>query len=220
MGFYVKAKGNNIEPVKEGIHQAICVGVFDVGTHYYEAFGNRTHKAVFTWELPEQRIIMNKDNELVELPRVISKTYTATVHEKSVLHKDLKGWRNRAFTEKELSQFDLFSMLGKNCMLQIIHETNNNKTYAKITSILPLFEGKKPLRPESALMFYDFQKHGKNIPAGLPSWIVEFIEASDEYKKLGKAQEQPETEELAPGETASGDIAEEDVPDLFEEVLA
>ena len=41
----VKAQGeSNIDPVPEGLHPAVCVGIFDVGTIYEERFEKASHK--------------------------------------------------------------------------------------------------------------------------------------------------------------------------------
>jgi len=216
MAIIAKATGSSIEPVKEGIHHAVCVGVYDVGTHFYEAFGTSTHKAVVTWELPEERITVKKDRESLDLPRVISKTYTLTLHEKSTLYKDLCGWRNKTFNEKESQAFHLESMLGKNCMLQIIHHLSGGKTFAKIEAVLPLYKGMKPVAPDSEVLSYSFDVDGEDIPEGVPKWIAEMIRKSEEYARLGE-EDGPEMEvkdEPAPWEVVEEDSvkSEETVP--------
>lgn len=216
MAIIAKATGSSIEPVKEGIHHAVCVGVFDSGTHFFEAFGTSTHKVILTWEIPEERITVKKDGESLDRPRVISKTYTLTLHEKSTLYKDLCGWRNKTFTEKELQAFHLETLLGKNCMLQVLHHVSGGKTFAKVEAVLPLYKGMKPVAPEGEVLSYSFDVNGEDIPEGVPKWIADMIQKSEEYARLGE-EDVPDVavkDDPAPWEVADGSPAqaEEEVP--------
>jgi len=105
------------------MHKAICYGVYDLGTQFNETFGNKNHKVLLQWELPEARIDIQKDGEDLNLPRAQSKIYTLSLHEKANLRKDLESWRGKSFTATELEGFDLKNLLGVDCQLQVIHKT-------------------------------------------------------------------------------------------------
>ena len=140
MGLTAKDKGNgkDFEPIPEGMHHAICYGLYDLGTQYNERFGKSAHKVLIQWELPNQRIEIEKDNETLDLPRATSKIYTLSLHEKSNLKKDLASWRGKSFTPEELEGFDLRAILGINCTLQIIHNKKDGNTYSNVATIVPI----------------------------------------------------------------------------------
>lgn len=176
--------GQSFDPVSEGMHHGICYGVIDLGTHYNERFGNRAHKIVIIWELPEQRIDIDQDGKTVNLPRVMSKQYTLSLHEKAILRKHLQSWRSKAFTPEELEGFDITKLFKVNCNLQVIHNKKNDKVYANIETITPLPKGQPSQAPENDILFFSFEDD-VDIPEKTPNWIKDIIRASDEWQ--GKA---------------------------------
>jgi len=173
--------GTDYDPVALGVHQAICYGIYDLGTQYQERFGKSTHKVLFQWELPEERINIERDDKMVNLPRAISKQYTCSLHEKSNLRKDLQSWRGVAFTTKQLEGFDLKTVLGANCSLQVLHNTREDgRIFANVAAIIPLMKNMKKREPENPLRFFSFEDQ-TNIPEGTPDWIVDIIKAADEW---------------------------------------
>jgi hypothetical protein len=62
MGLVAKDKGGKgFDPVPEGTHNAVCYALIDLGTHLDEKFGNRNHKLVIIFEIPTERIEIEKD---------------------------------------------------------------------------------------------------------------------------------------------------------------
>ena len=64
--------------------------------------------------------------------------------EKANLRKDLESWRGKAFTDDEAKAFDVTNLMGKACMINIIHEAAKNdptKIYANISSGNPGSQG-------------------------------------------------------------------------------
>jgi len=182
MGLIAKENGGgNFDPVPEGVHLATCYSIFDLGTHFDEKFGKSAHSIVICWELPQERIDVEKDGERMNLPRAISKKYTLSLNEKANLRRDLQTWRGRAFTPEELAGFDLAKVLGKSCQLQVIHTVKGEKTYSNIAAIMTLPKGSTPPPIENPQRFYSINDNGENIPDGTPEWIKEIIRASDEW---------------------------------------
>ena len=206
MGLVASDKGGKgFDPVAEGVHNAVCFWVYDLGTHLDEKFGNRNHSCLIGWEIPGERIDIEKDGVKKNLPRAISKKYTLSLNEKANLRKDLQTWRGRVFTEKELEGFDIKNLLGKSCMIQVIHNKKGDKTYANIAAIMPLMKGVAPLTPENPTKFYSIEDNLDVIPADTPQWVMDIIRTSDEWQSF-----QPATEA---GTTASSSVSEnDDVP--------
>ena len=184
MGLIAKETGNggggNYEPIEAGMHQAVCYGIIDLGTHYDETYKKSNHKIMIQWEFPELRIDITRDGQTVNVPRITSKRYTLSLHEKAGLRKDLESWRGRAFTAEELRGFDVHNLLGVNCLLNIVHQTKDGKTYANISSIVPLMKGQVKIPAETPLTFFSLTD-GDDIPRGLHERVVELIMASEEW---------------------------------------
>lgn len=155
----------------EGVHHAICIWIYDLGTQYSSKWDKYSHRVLITWELPNE--ILEGDNR----PMVISKEYTLSLHSKSQLRKDLEAWRGRAFTAEELKGFELSKLLGANCQLQVIHATTESNTYANIASIMSLPKGSQALKPFNSTIIYEM---GQGIPDNTPEWIIKKIEGSKE----------------------------------------
>jgi hypothetical protein len=185
MGLIAKDPGGNgYDPVEPGVFQAVCYGIYDLGTQYSERWNKSAHRVLITWEIPEQRIEVEKDGKKLNLPRAISKEYTLSLHAKAGLKKDLESWRGRTFTKEELAGFDLSGILKANCMIQVLHTTRDDKTYANVSGIMPLMKGVKRKDPENKPVLFDLSDDGM-IPDGTPKWVAEKIMAAKEWKGEG-----------------------------------
>jgi len=192
MGLIATDKGGgDFDPITQGMHHAVCYGLFDLGTQFMETFGKWGHKVLLCWEIPEERIQIEKDGKKLDLPRATSKEYTLSLGIKANLRKDLETWRGRAFTADELSGFDVKNILGKNCLIQIIHQQKGDKVYANVASITPLMKGVASKQPENPIKYFAFGDMTE-IPEGTPEWIVKKIQASKEWKALNANPSHPD----------------------------
>ena len=194
--------------VNEGVHLAVCIGIFDLGTQYSKAYDVMSRKVLFMWEISDERI----EVEGKDLPMAMSKRYTNSLHKKAQLRKDLESWRGKAFTLDELETgYELKDMLGKSCQLQVVHnKSDDGKVYANIAGIMALPKGVKSAEPENPLKFFSIED-GKAFPKDMPNWIKSIIEESEEYKEEAHPTEEepPITEEEEP--------TDEEVKKVFEE---
>jgi hypothetical protein len=182
MGLVAKDPGGtNYEPVPEGVFQAVCYGIYDLGTQYSEKWNKSARRVLITWETPENRIELEKNGRTVNLPRAISKEYTLSLHQKAQLKKDLENWRGRTFSKEELAGFDLQSILEANCMLQILHVKKDDKTYANVAAIMPLMKQVKKLKPENPVKFFSFEDTNPMIPEDTPEWVMNKIQDAKEW---------------------------------------
>lgn len=115
------------EPHPEGITQAVCVDVHDLGMQKTK-YGEK-HKCNIRFETPA------RDSKGAPIwPRTWP--YSVSLSEKSNLRKDLEKWRGRAFSPQELASFDLESLIGAPAMLNIVHNTADDGTvYSNINGI-------------------------------------------------------------------------------------
>ena len=128
-------EGRDFAPAPEGLHQAICVDVVDIGILKVVWAGKtkEQHKVRLVWQIDEPMA----DGR----PFLVMKRYTLSLHEKANLRKELESWRGRRFTDEELQGFDLEKLIGANAQLNVQHTTKEDKTYANVVSIVPLGKG-------------------------------------------------------------------------------
>ena len=204
MGLTARDKGGGATypPVEEGLHGAIAYAVYDLGHQYNEHFGSTAHKCRIFWELPDERIQIERDGEKKDLPRAISKEYTVSLNEKANLRKDLESWRGKSFTEEELAGFDITKLLGVNCTLQILHKKKGEKRYPNVVAVVPLMKGTSKRKPENPTRYFSFEEHQDQIPEGTPEWIIDMIKASNEWEDLHQGKN---TEEIPYSDTPPPD---------------
>lgn len=125
-------EGGNFDPVPPGTHLAVCTRVIDLGTQRstYQGESKSAHKVMITWELPDEKMSDGR-------PFTISKRYTWSTHEKATLRKDLEAWRGAAFRNGDFGPggFDIRNIIGKACILSVVHTVRDGKTYSNIASV-------------------------------------------------------------------------------------
>lgn len=128
MSLVIKEKENEYPIPEEGIFDAVCVDVVDIGK--VETPWGPKEKVTIMFELDAQDEEGNR--------YVVGKRYTKSLNEKSNLRGDLSRWRNRKFKPRELSSgFDLEALNGVSAIVYISHNQTEKRTYANIESILP-----------------------------------------------------------------------------------
>ena len=172
MGTTAKAGGGDFPKAPIGTHVARCYQVIDLGHQKITWQGKEKWqpKIMFTWELC---------NELMEdgRPFAVSNRYTLSLAESSMLRPVLEGWRGKPFSEDELNGFDVKNVLGAYCMLGVVHNSNDGKTYANVSAVLPLPKGMaKPVAINKDLCF-DIDKDDVSV---LPDWLQATVKKSRE----------------------------------------
>lgn len=135
MGVVVSA-GKAFTPAPAGVHPGVCCDVVDLGmvTSQWEGKKTTKHKVRVVWQIGEIHPETQK-------PFIVSKRYTASLHEKAALRKDLQSWRGRPFTNEELKAFDLDAVVGANALLNIVQVEKDGSTYANVDAIMPVPKG-------------------------------------------------------------------------------
>lgn len=185
--------GTKYPPIEPDSYPAICYAIIDIGTQYNQMFDNSSQKVILMWELPTERIEVEKDGIVQNLPRAISAKYTLSLSDKANLRKVLESWRGKTFTEEELNGFNLRNVLGAKCMLTVVNEQKQNgDTFSKVGAVVKLpkmFAENIPAKAENPLvMFSTADPQFLTKMKTLPEWIQKQIQESEEYKAaaLGK----------------------------------
>lgn len=174
--------GTTFEQAPTGSHAARCIAIIDLGTQKNVYEGETSHKrqVIIRWELCNE---LMKGGENDGKPFTVSKFYTASLHEKAGLRKDLASWRTRDFTPEELKGFDLKNILGKPCMLAV---GMSEKGKAKVTSVMAPMKGMT--FPDQINPSFHFSLSADEFKAvdfeALSKGFKEMVMASPEYGAL------------------------------------
>lgn len=135
--------GTSYTPHPEGQYPAVCVDVQDLGWETSEKYGKTQYKirlVFFCGQWTEEKEV-EIDGQRVrkKFPMTVSKKFTASLHEKSVLRPFAKSWRGSDFTPDELKNgFDFEKMYKAPALIQVGHYQYEGETYAGIDSIMRL----------------------------------------------------------------------------------
>ena len=182
MSLYVSAaSGGNFEPrkpIEAGAYAAVCDMVVDVGVQPSPG-GQFAPKrtVVLRFQIPEIRVEITKDGETKSLPAVISRTVGLSLNEKSTLYALLTSWRGKAFTPEELKKFDLGKIAGKPAFINVTHSVKGDRTYANLTSIMPLPKAIPAPVMEGEALVYSTDAPDPAIFLQLPTWMQDKIAA-------------------------------------------
>lgn len=147
--------------------------VADLGTQdtTFKGTPKKAHKILLQWELAETM----EDGR----PFAISSRYTLSLFDQAILRQHLESWRGKSFTEEELAGFDVKNVLGKYCLLSIVHNKEGDKTYANVKGIMPVPKGMDKPAAVNADVYFDIDTGDLAV---LPEWVQNVVKKSDEYR--------------------------------------
>lgn len=178
--------GAAFTPCPAGSYLARCVRLVDLGTQSsdYQGETKTARKVLLAFEILDDETRRDDGS-----PFALSKRYTASLHEKSALRKDLASWRGRDFTPEELKGFDLANVLGKDCFISVVEQSKpDGRVFSNLASIMKPPKGMRP--PEGTcnepLLHWDMAAPDWTVFAQLHPKLQQQIEASPEFKALKK----------------------------------
>jgi hypothetical protein len=183
--------GGNFKRVPAGSHIARCFSVADLGTQTTSGqYGVTTNRKIrLAWEIfgeDENNEPLTIDVDGVAMPMTINKTYTLSLGEKASLRKDLSAWRGRDFTEEELKGFNVTSVLGIYCMLNVTVSDSNGKTYSNVAGISPLHKSMAKPDPVHKNQVFDLDNVDLDIFHSFHEKLQEYIKQSPEWGAFAK----------------------------------
>lgn len=176
--------GSDFEPIAAGTYAARCYSMVHIGTitEDYEGKPKTQNKIRLAWELPTEMKEFKEGEG--EKPFFVSKDFTLSMHEKSSLRKYLEAWRGKAFTDDEAKSFDVTRLLGKECLVSIIHEVKKDKTYAKIASVSTLPKGMVCPAQINETFEFSWAEFDQQKFDSLPEWLQTKMKTSKEYAEM------------------------------------
>ena len=199
MSLTVSEGAGSFELPPAGTYPARCYRIIDMGSQETDFNGEHKlqKKMLLQWELlGDERMADGR-------PYTVSKRYTASLHEKAQLRRDLESWRGRPFTAEELRSFELPKILGAHCLLSLIHIEKAGRTYCNLSAVMALPKGMP--RPEGVneLLTLDLDRFDPAEFAKLSEGLQATIRKAPEFARVSGQAAQP---------AAAGDFADlEDV---------
>lgn len=180
MSLFVSSSGGGNyperKPIEAGAYAAVCDMIVDLGVQPSPGGQYAPKRTVLLrFQIPEVRVEFTKDGETRSLPAVISRTVGLSLNEKSTLYGLLTSWRGRAFTQDELKQFDLGKVAGKPAFVNVTHSVKGDRTYANLTSIMPLPKSMTAPALEGEALVYSTDAPNPEVFDKLPSWVQDKI---------------------------------------------
>lgn len=177
MGLKAKDTGGG-EPrelVPAGNYLGRVCGVYDIGTQAGGMYDPK-HQIVVTWELHKRKgPARNGKGEVL----TISKFYTLSFHEKATLRKDVEALLGQSFDDG--TEFDVESLLGMSCRLQVVHtKKQNGDPRDAIGALMPLDDDDSVPKPELDDVYFEIRPDHA-IPDNVPKWVRKKVEESVEY---------------------------------------
>lgn len=210
--------GKDFDPIPAGIHLAICTQVVDLGWQPQTGkFPKPKHQVYLKFEIPGHIVEWEKDGQKHSGPGTIGRKFGLSLSEKSNLRPFLVGWRGKQFTAEEEEGFEITSVVGKHCQLNVIHEQakTGDKIYARISGAFGLVKEQKEAlakdpsrgKASSPLIVYTPEAHDQAMFDALPEWMQEAIDkrVEDPNKKASDDFDQTAT-------TAGQDEFSDDIP--------
>ena len=176
----VESNGGDFKKViaSAGVHIARVFRIIDMGTHYNPTYDKSNRQVEISWELPEETHVFKAENGAQ--PLVVSKTFTASLHEKSALTKLLKGWG----VDLTSDTFELDDLFDIPCQLTLSHNVKGDKTYVNVdgvSAVHPKLPIPAPIKEQFSLSLDSFDNE---VYETLPNWMQEKIATTPEFKEI------------------------------------
>src|SRR5215471_4908565 len=120
--------GGALEVPEEGNHTAVCVALIDLGHQlrrkYQSAEEEWQPMLYLAWELVD-----------LDGRPLVGRDFKLSLHEKSGLRHFIEQWIGKL---ADGADFDLISLAGRACLLNVVHETEGERTFVRIEGASPL----------------------------------------------------------------------------------
>lgn len=191
-------KGKDYELVPADTYVATCYRIIDLGTQMTEFQGVRKakHQIMLGWEL---------SGSLMEDGRPFTqhRRYNFVGGDKSTLKLDLEAWRGSPFSDDDYGKFDLGKLIGKSCMMGIVHITTPKGTFANMSFIGKMMKGVEAPILINPVMYFSLNEFDKAKYESLSDSLKATIAKSPEYQELMQAHK---VDDVPHGDTRSAVI--------------
>ncbi len=114
-----------------GLSPATLTRVTDLGEEESQ-YGTR--------EMLELEFELDAKDEATGEPYRAWRKCSKSLHRKSTLRGIVEGLLGRPLNGDETRRFDVESLVGRQCLIQVAHVEKNGRTFANITAVLPALQ--------------------------------------------------------------------------------
>lgn len=181
-----KSEGKDFKITPAGNHVARCYQILHIGSipSTFPGENKNVSKTRLTFELPDELNEFRKDEGLK--PFSISVEHTVSMNEKANLRKFIEGWLGETLPEEEeaCKSFNLHSMIGKTCMLNVVHKPSRktNKPFALIVGASPVPKGIEVPEAVNEPRYIDYDNITADVFESLPNFIKDKMKTSEEFQ--------------------------------------
>jgi hypothetical protein len=173
---------SDFKPTPQGTHVARCFQFIHIGTvkETIKGVEQEMNKIRLVFELPQE---LRDDGK----PFTIGADYTLSMSPKANLKKFVDGMLGKSLDKQESGDFDVESLVGKACLLNVIHKQSQStgNTYAQIAGSTPLVKGMEcPDQVNPSLVFNYSDNYNAETLESLPDFIKDKIKSSAEFNSL------------------------------------
>jgi hypothetical protein len=179
-------KNRSFDPVPAGNHVARLYDIIHIGTIPTEYMGEQkmTDKIRLTFELCNEKKEFKEGEG--EKPFSISREFTYSFGAKSALRPFIDGMTGTKMNDNEWP--DLEALLGKACLLNVVHMEKNGNTYANIQGASPLPKGMKAPALVNEPRSIDINSTPWETIELLPQFIREKMQSAEEWELRKRAE--------------------------------
>lgn len=163
--------GSDFEPIPVGVYPVVCTSLVDLGLQApFNPSFKTVYKIAIGFDFPTET---REDGS----PEKLTMILTNSMHKKGNLRKMIEGWFGKSFPSDEAANnFELKELLGKVGYANVTHNTRGEKTYANISSLIPLPKGMAPPTTDTPFLLYSEDgsqpaDERSKAYAALPEWL-------------------------------------------------
>ncbi len=167
------------------VFQIIYIGT--VKTNFKDDYGNIKEIPMvrISWELPLETVAF-KEGDIAK-PFVVSKEFTHSMFKKSALRPFVEGIIGVGLTDEEADGFDLDEIIGKPCLLSVVHTEKINGKFADVHAATPLVKGMVAPNQVNPSKILSYEKWDEEFFQKLPDFIKDKMKGSREYLRMRNA---------------------------------
>ena len=176
------------EAIPAGSYVARLFSLIHIGTQSFEYKGEKktANKVRLTFELPTEMKEFKEGEG--KKPYIISQEFTLSMHPKSKLRPTIEAWLGTKLGDEEAYSFNLEDLIGKECLLSVIHTEKEGNTYANISTISPLPKGMECSEQINKTINLNYTNFDDEVFNALPNFLKDKMMATPEYAGIFEAR--------------------------------
>lgn len=172
----LSAKSGKVPVATQGTHVCILSTIVDLGVQE-SRYGSQPKREIFLgFEVTDEFNQWSDRDGPRREPKRVSTTVTASLTSKAKLREFVEGILGSRLSDAEVREFDVVGLvLGKPCLVNVVHNESNGNTYANIGGITPLPKTMAAPEVRGQLIAYSPEAHDPATWDLLPKFLQEKI---------------------------------------------